>query len=202
MNSDINNCINFIDEIFNPHFSIKAIGRQWYWSCEYPEFHNHEINYINNYINLDPFARSVRKWKRKEQSVARNDTLITESDTTRRGVGWKLSINRVAAWPEAWRVADPSRNSRPSQPRYRSCPFCFVWEVVGEEMEAHGFQLPPRVSPTRKLYRTPMMHRPEMAEVVPGRKCAAYVGGHTCVRVAGSRVIPCLAVIQIPPLHK
>lgn len=45
---------------------------------------------------------------------------------------------------------------------------------------------PSRVSPAagRKLYRGPMMHRPEMARVVPGRKCGhirarAYV--HTRV---------------------
>ena len=38
----------FIDEIFNSYFSVKAIGHQWYWSYEYPEFNNYEINcYIN-----------------------------------------------------------------------------------------------------------------------------------------------------------
>ena len=46
----------FIDEILNPYFSIKAIGHQWYWSYEYPEFNNYEINcYINNYSNLNEF---------------------------------------------------------------------------------------------------------------------------------------------------
>lgn len=46
----------FIDEIFNPYFSIKAIGHQWYWSYEYPEFNNYEINcYINNNLNINQF---------------------------------------------------------------------------------------------------------------------------------------------------
>ena len=46
----------FIDEIFNPYFSLKAIGHQWYWSYEYPEFNNYEINcYINNYLNINQF---------------------------------------------------------------------------------------------------------------------------------------------------
>jgi len=42
---------------------------------------------------------------------------------------------------------------------------------------------PSRVSPAagRKLYRGPMMHRPEMARVVPGRKCGTYVRAHTCI---------------------
>nr|ARX96655.1 cytochrome c oxidase subunit 2 [Eucera floralia] len=30
----------YIDEIFNPYFTIKAISHQWYWSYEYPEFSN------------------------------------------------------------------------------------------------------------------------------------------------------------------
>ncbi|KAF3419746.1 cytochrome c oxidase subunit 2 (mitochondrion) [Frieseomelitta varia] len=46
----------FIDEMFNPYFSIKAIGHQWYWSYEYPEFNNYEINcYMNNYMNKNQF---------------------------------------------------------------------------------------------------------------------------------------------------
>nr|WOF82967.1 cytochrome c oxidase subunit II [Tetragonisca angustula] len=46
----------FIDEMFNPYFSIKAIGHQWYWSYEYPEFNNYEINcYMNNNFNINQF---------------------------------------------------------------------------------------------------------------------------------------------------
>nr|QEN99347.1 cytochrome c oxidase subunit II [Melipona fasciculata] len=46
----------FIDEMYNPYFSIKAIGHQWYWSYEYPEFNNYEINcYMNNYNNMNQF---------------------------------------------------------------------------------------------------------------------------------------------------
>nr|DBA43587.1 TPA_asm: COX2 [Bombus impetuosus] len=40
----------YIDEIMNPYFSIKAIGHQWYWSYEYPEFNNFEFDsYMLNY---------------------------------------------------------------------------------------------------------------------------------------------------------
>nr|YP_010934955.1 cytochrome c oxidase subunit II [Bombus filchnerae]QTZ18836.1 cytochrome c oxidase subunit 2 [Bombus filchnerae]WKW52603.1 cytochrome c oxidase subunit 2 [Bombus filchnerae] len=40
----------YIDEIINPYFSIKAIGHQWYWSYEYPEFNNFEFDsYMLNY---------------------------------------------------------------------------------------------------------------------------------------------------------
>ena len=46
----------FIDEILNPYFSIIAIGHQWYWSYEYPEFNYYKIIfYINNCINLNEF---------------------------------------------------------------------------------------------------------------------------------------------------
>lgn len=46
----------FIDEVFNPYFSIKAIGHQWYWSYEYPEFENYEVNsYILTYSEIDQF---------------------------------------------------------------------------------------------------------------------------------------------------
>ena len=42
-----------IDEIVNPFFSIKSIGHQWYWSCEYPEFNNIEFDsYILNYFKF------------------------------------------------------------------------------------------------------------------------------------------------------
>ena len=45
-----------IDEILNPYFSIKAIGHQWYWSYEYPEFNYYNIIFcINNCINLNEF---------------------------------------------------------------------------------------------------------------------------------------------------
>uniref|UniRef100_UPI003D42B154 cytochrome c oxidase subunit II n=1 Tax=Geniotrigona thoracica TaxID=395500 RepID=UPI003D42B154 len=45
-----------IDEMVNPYFSIKAIGHQWYWSYEYPEFMNYEINcYMNEQLNVDNF---------------------------------------------------------------------------------------------------------------------------------------------------
>ena len=68
--SIIKNFVYFIHEIFNPYFSIKTIGRQWYRSREYPEFNNYEINcytttsYATNcYKNL-PVARSApAKWK-------------------------------------------------------------------------------------------------------------------------------------------
>lgn len=127
----------------------------------------------------------------------------------------KLSINRVAAWPEAWRGRGTEWKFSPfAAPDIGRVLFVSSGAAGGreeedeeddeEEEEALGFQLPPRVSPTRKLYRAPMMHRPEMAEVVPGRKCATYVGtvGRACVYVCQARVIPCLAVIQIPPAHK
>jgi cytochrome c oxidase subunit 2 len=46
----------YIDEIINPYFSIKAIGHQWYWSYEYPEFNNYEFDaYILNYESLNQF---------------------------------------------------------------------------------------------------------------------------------------------------
>nr|YP_010471414.1 cytochrome c oxidase subunit II [Tetragonula pagdeni]UVG40749.1 cytochrome c oxidase subunit II [Tetragonula pagdeni] len=46
----------FIDEVVNPYFSIKAIGHQWYWSYEYPEFDNYEINsYMHIYSEMDNF---------------------------------------------------------------------------------------------------------------------------------------------------
>nr|AAL57235.1 cytochrome c oxidase subunit II [Melipona bicolor] len=46
----------FIDEMLNPYFSIKTIGHQWYWSYEYPEFNNYEINcYMNNYNYKNQF---------------------------------------------------------------------------------------------------------------------------------------------------
>nr|ACI25430.1 cytochrome c oxidase subunit II [Tetragonula pagdeni] len=46
----------FIDEISNPYFSIKAIGHQWYWSYEYPEFNNHEMSsYMQIYSDMDHF---------------------------------------------------------------------------------------------------------------------------------------------------
>jgi cytochrome c oxidase subunit 2 len=46
----------YIDEILNPYFSIKAIGHQWYWSYEYPEFNNYEFDsYILNYQYKDQF---------------------------------------------------------------------------------------------------------------------------------------------------
>nr|AAQ07650.1 cytochrome oxidase subunit II [Andrena isocomae] len=34
----------FIDELWNPFFTIKSIGHQWYWSYEYPDFENIEFN--------------------------------------------------------------------------------------------------------------------------------------------------------------
>lgn len=46
----------FIDEVYNPYFSIKAIGHQWYWSYEYPEFDNYEINsYMQIYSDISHF---------------------------------------------------------------------------------------------------------------------------------------------------
>nr|QHD26496.1 cytochrome c oxidase subunit II [Lepidotrigona flavibasis] len=46
----------FIDEMINPYFSIKAVGHQWYWSYEYPEFNNYEINsYMMESIELSSF---------------------------------------------------------------------------------------------------------------------------------------------------
>nr|DBA43691.1 TPA_asm: COX2 [Bombus nevadensis] len=39
----------YIDEILNPYFSIKAIGHQWYWSYEYPEFNIEFDSYLMNY---------------------------------------------------------------------------------------------------------------------------------------------------------
>nr|YP_010892920.1 cytochrome c oxidase subunit II [Tetragonula iridipennis]WJQ22755.1 cytochrome c oxidase subunit II [Tetragonula iridipennis] len=46
----------FIDDVSSPYFSIKAIGHQWYWSYEYPEFNNYEINsYMLVYSNSDHF---------------------------------------------------------------------------------------------------------------------------------------------------
>nr|DBA43912.1 TPA_asm: COX2 [Bombus griseocollis] len=46
----------YIDEIMNPYFSIKAIGHQWYWSYEYPEFNNYEFDsYMLNYESLNQF---------------------------------------------------------------------------------------------------------------------------------------------------
>nr|DBA43574.1 TPA_asm: COX2 [Bombus fervidus] len=46
----------YIDEIMNPYFSIKAIGHQWYWSYEYPEFNNYEFDsYMLNYEKKDQF---------------------------------------------------------------------------------------------------------------------------------------------------
>nr|DBA43756.1 TPA_asm: COX2 [Bombus sichelii] len=46
----------YIDEIMNPYFSIKAIGHQWYWSYEYPEFKNYEFDsYMLNYESMNQF---------------------------------------------------------------------------------------------------------------------------------------------------
>nr|QHD26483.1 cytochrome c oxidase subunit II [Lepidotrigona terminata] len=46
----------FIDEMVNPYFSIKAIGHQWYWSYEYPEFGNYELNsYMKENIEVNSF---------------------------------------------------------------------------------------------------------------------------------------------------
>nr|AAU01006.1 cytochrome oxidase subunit II [Trigona fimbriata] len=46
----------FIDEMVNPYMSIKAIGHQWYWSYEYPEFNNIEINcYMKEYMVVNQF---------------------------------------------------------------------------------------------------------------------------------------------------
>lgn len=48
--------------------------------------------------------------------------------------------------------------------------------IISSTFAASFLFLPLRVSPAgRKLYRGPMMHRPEMARVVPGRKCGTYV---------------------------
>nr|DBA43834.1 TPA_asm: COX2 [Bombus trifasciatus] len=46
----------YIDEMLNPYFSIKAIGHQWYWSYEYPEFNNYEFDsYLLNYMYINQF---------------------------------------------------------------------------------------------------------------------------------------------------
>ena len=47
----------FIDELWNPFFTIKSIGHQWYWRYEYPDFNNIEFNsYIINEIeNINIF---------------------------------------------------------------------------------------------------------------------------------------------------
>nr|DBA43964.1 TPA: COX2 [Bombus confusus] len=46
----------YIDEILNPYFTIKAIGHQWYWSYEYPEFNNIEFeSYMLNYESKNQF---------------------------------------------------------------------------------------------------------------------------------------------------
>nr|DBA43561.1 TPA_asm: COX2 [Bombus haemorrhoidalis] len=46
----------YIDEILNPFMSIKAIGHQWYWSYEYPEFNNLEFeSYMLNYESKNQF---------------------------------------------------------------------------------------------------------------------------------------------------
>nr|ALO64512.1 cytochrome c oxidase subunit II [Andrena cineraria] len=47
----------FIDELWNPFFTIKSIGHQWYWSYEYPDFNNIEFNsyMINEVENMNMF---------------------------------------------------------------------------------------------------------------------------------------------------
>nr|YP_009714561.1 cytochrome c oxidase subunit II [Bombus waltoni]QGK86768.1 cytochrome c oxidase subunit 2 [Bombus waltoni] len=46
----------YIDEMLNPYFSIKAMGHQWYWSYEYPEFNNYEFDsYMLNYESKNQF---------------------------------------------------------------------------------------------------------------------------------------------------
>nr|ARX96642.1 cytochrome c oxidase subunit 2 [Lasioglossum sp. SJW-2017] len=48
----------FIDELWNPtYFTIKAIGHQWYWSYEYPEFSNimFDSYMIKSIENLNQF---------------------------------------------------------------------------------------------------------------------------------------------------
>nr|YP_010279286.1 cytochrome c oxidase subunit II [Tetrapedia diversipes]UKG21055.1 cytochrome c oxidase subunit II [Tetrapedia diversipes] len=46
----------YTDEILNPYLTIKAIGHQWYWSYEYPEFKNLEFDsYMLNYENKNQF---------------------------------------------------------------------------------------------------------------------------------------------------
>lgn len=74
---------------------------------------------------------------------------------------FKLSINRIIHKPWGKFSFVRSREITPS--------FCLGQGVRSGVSSRRG-----RVS-TRKLYRPPMMHRPEMAKVVPGRKCATYV---------------------------
>lgn len=74
---------------------------------------------------------------------------------------FKLSINRIIHKPWGKFSFVRSREITPS--------FC-----LGEGVRSGVSSRRGRVS-TRKLYRPPMMHRPEMAKVVPGRKCATYV---------------------------
>lgn len=84
-------------------------------------------------------------------------TSMFEHDATT----FKLSINRIIHKPWGKFSFVRSREITPS--------FCLGQGVRSGVSSRRG-----RVS-TRKLYRPPMMHRPEMAKVVPGRKCATYV---------------------------
>lgn len=44
----------FIDELWNPtYFTIKAIGHQWYWSYEFPEFCNCDLDSYIIPLNLN-----------------------------------------------------------------------------------------------------------------------------------------------------
>nr|YP_010131884.1 cytochrome c oxidase subunit II [Coelioxys fenestrata]QQD78145.1 cytochrome c oxidase subunit 2 [Coelioxys fenestrata] len=60
-----------IDELWNPvFFTIKAIGHQWYWSYEYPDFNNFEfdsfmvkIYKLDNFRLLDVDNRMIVPYK-------------------------------------------------------------------------------------------------------------------------------------------
>nr|WJQ22131.1 cytochrome c oxidase subunit II [Gadopsis bispinosus] len=44
-----------MDEINNPHLTVKAIGHQWYWSYEYTDYENLEFDsYMINTQDLNP----------------------------------------------------------------------------------------------------------------------------------------------------